>query len=67
MCINCYRKLNSRSASCPFCQGYIERVMSRDLWVLTCNASYLKTSDLHGVRTVNASGGGRQTATIATS
>ncbi|KAK2972201.1 hypothetical protein RJ640_030746 [Escallonia rubra] len=36
MCINCYRKWNTRSESCPFCRGSLKRVKSRDLWVLTC-------------------------------
>lgn len=28
---------NTRSESCPFCRGSIKRVLSRDLWVLTCS------------------------------
>ncbi|XP_071716652.1 E3 ubiquitin-protein ligase AIRP2-like [Rutidosis leptorrhynchoides] len=44
MCINCYRDWNARAASCPFCRGNIKRVMSRDLWVLTCDDEVIDTN-----------------------
>ncbi|KAL1808188.1 hypothetical protein DCAR_0727598 [Daucus carota subsp. sativus] len=43
MCINCYRDWNARSKACPFCRGNIKRVMSRDLWVLTCGDDVVET------------------------
>ena len=43
ICI-CFR--NTRSESCPFCRGSLERVNSGDLWVLTCS------SDVTDVQTV---------------
>lgn len=34
---------NARSKACPFCRGNIKRVMSRDLWVLTCGDDVVET------------------------
>ncbi|OVA02963.1 zinc finger protein [Macleaya cordata] len=43
MCFNCYNDWKTRSESCPFCRGSIERVNSEDLWVLISSEDVVDT------------------------
>ncbi|KAJ8748734.1 hypothetical protein K2173_011286 [Erythroxylum novogranatense] len=46
MCIKCYRNWNTKSESCPFCQGSLKWVNSEDLWVLTCDNDVVDTKTI---------------------
>lgn len=46
MCIGCFRDWNVRSQSCPFCRGNLQRLNSRDLWVLTSDKDVVDTNTL---------------------
>ncbi|XP_021667472.2 E3 ubiquitin-protein ligase AIRP2-like [Hevea brasiliensis] len=46
LCVSCFGDWNARSQSCPFCRGSLNRVNSRDLWVVINNGDIIDTVTL---------------------
>ncbi|XP_038893281.1 E3 ubiquitin-protein ligase AIRP2-like isoform X1 [Benincasa hispida] len=46
MCLSCFQDWSARSRSCPFCRNCLNRLSTRDLWVLTSDEEIIDSETL---------------------
>lgn len=46
MCLSCFQDWSARSRSCPFCRNCLNRLSTRDLWILTSDTEIVDSETL---------------------